>query len=268
MKYISSLFLELGNYFSGNFSLLCYKIALFFDSENNYALFNLWLHYKFHLEWEKSHQYFLKAYNLDNQSPETIWNLWITFTALGDLANAFLMWFKYTENDIFLPENKEKYTDIWFALGRYFWEDITEVIYWTRLDCARIQVKCIPYNDSLNYDDVLLIDWCPEWSRIINEVKYEIFPVIQILEKSSYVKICVNQNEVNFELSQSLEQKFWIISEMTSKNLNYCAECSIWDIDYTDKVCSHQSSESDKQILYTAKNQDTLNDFLEKIYIR
>lgn len=177
--------------------------------------YNLGLQAKYLCEWRASLKFNERAAALDPDDEASWWNLGIAATALGDWTQARRAW---RGCGIELDE----------GLHEVFWRPCTacvrlnadssgEVVWGTRIDPARIQIRNVPLpNSSHRYHDIVLNDGAAEGTRKSGEREYPVFNELAVWKPSNYstfqaallmddpdaehhlIEIC-NENDIGFE---------------------------------------------------------------------
>jgi tetratricopeptide (TPR) repeat protein len=147
--------------------------------------YNLGLQAKYKCEWQISAECNERAAALDPNDEASWWNLGIAATALKDWQLARKAWhgcgIKLDEGsgEVAIPPNT--------ACVRLNPNTTGEVVWGTRIDPARIQIRNVPFPDSnRRYRDILLNDGAPEGTRRSRDQEYPVFNELAVWEESTY----------------------------------------------------------------------------------
>jgi hypothetical protein len=146
-------------------------------------LFNLGLLYKYQRRWHESLDANRRATALSPDDQGAWWNSGIAATALGLWPEARRCWARCGVAD---PGGVDPPD---YNLGsipvRLDPDGDAEVVWGTRLDPARVQLRNIPYPSSAyRWGDIVLNDGAAEGQRIIGDRSYPVFNVLQRLVPS------------------------------------------------------------------------------------
>ena len=181
-----------------------YRSAIAVDPNSPAAFFNLGLLFKYQGRWEESFEFNRRASDLAPDDKGAWWNLGIAATALGRWADARGSWAKCGIADpggADPPDYKIGRTAI-----RLDPDGDGEVVWGPRLDPARARLTNIPLPSSrFRWGDIVLHDGAVEGHRIVNQVTYPVFNVLQRLEPSSILTFVVELASVDDAAVDALE---------------------------------------------------------------
>jgi hypothetical protein len=147
--------------------------------------YNLGLQAKYQSEWQASLQFNERAAALDPDDEASWWNLGIAATALRDWKQARRAWkgcgieLEEGVDEVMMPPVT--------ACVRLNPNSSGEVVWGTRIDPARIQIRNVPLpNSNRRYRDILLNDGAAEGTRKADQEEYPVFNELALWRPSSY----------------------------------------------------------------------------------
>lgn len=147
--------------------------------------YNLGLQAKYQCEWQASMLFNERAASLDPDDQASWWNLGIAATALRDWTQARRAWkgcgieLEEGHDEVSMPPVA--------ACVRLNPDTSGEVVWGTRIDPARIQIRNVPLpNSNRRYRDILLNDGAAEGTRKSGEREYPVFDELAIWMPSNY----------------------------------------------------------------------------------
>jgi hypothetical protein len=147
--------------------------------------YNLGLQAKYRCDWPASMMFNERAASLDPKDEASWWNLGIAATALRDWTQAKRAW---GGCGIELEENVEEASmPPSTACVRIDPNGLGEVVWGTRVDPARIQLRNVPLpNSNRRYQDILLNDGAQEGTRTSGGEDYPVFNELTVWQPSAY----------------------------------------------------------------------------------
>lgn len=164
---------------------LLYRSAAVLRPRWSSPWYNLGLQAKYQCEWRPSVIFNERAASLDPNDQASWWNLGIAATALSDWTQARRAWkgcgieLEDGVDEVSMPPVT--------ACVRLNPHTSGEVVWGTRIDPARIQIRNVPLpNSNHRYRDILLNDGAAEGTRIAGELEYPVFDELAIWRSSNY----------------------------------------------------------------------------------
>lgn len=147
--------------------------------------YNLGLQAKYQRCWQESLQFNEHAASLDPEDEASWWNLGIAATAIKDWTTAQKAW-KGCGIDLEVQSDGIAMPPV-TACVRLNPNGAGEVVWGTRIDPARIQIRNVPLPDSnRHYRDILLNDGAPAGSRKSGDKEYPVFDELDVWQPSMY----------------------------------------------------------------------------------
>jgi len=194
---------------------LLYRSATFVRPNWSSPWYNLGLQAKYQCEWQASALFNQRAASLDPDDEASWWNLGIAATALRDWSQARRAW---KGCGIELEENGDEVSmPPVTACVRINPNHSGEVVWGTRIDPARIQIRNVPMpNSNRRYRDILLNDGASEGTRSSGDQEYPVFDELALWQPSTYstfqsalsmedsdaeqslIRVC-DENDIGFE---------------------------------------------------------------------
>jgi tetratricopeptide (TPR) repeat protein len=147
--------------------------------------YNLGLQAKYQGEWQASMRFNQRAASLDPDDQASWWNLGIAATALREWTQARRAW---NACGIGLEEGLDEISmPPVTACVRLNPDTSAEVVWGTRVDPARIEIRSVPLpNSNRRYRDILLNDGAAEGTRKSGEQEYPVFDELAVWKPSNY----------------------------------------------------------------------------------
>ena len=202
-------------------------IALGYQNPNCY--YNIGLIYKYRNNWEASFRYNKIAYELDPDEEAYLWNYAIAATALRDWASARKAWAANgikLEGDIGPIEMDFGSTPV-----RLNPNDEAEVVWSRRIDPVRAKITNIPMLESgYHYGDIVLHDGSSTGARVVDEIEYPVFNVLELFERSDYLtfvaEVEIKDQDLHKKLLERLRQDNVVHEDWTESFRVLCKSCS------------------------------------------
>jgi tetratricopeptide (TPR) repeat protein len=225
--------------------------------------YNLGLQAKYLSDWQESLSFNERAAALDPDDEASWWNLGIAATALKDWEKARRAW---RACGIELEEgNAEVRTPPVTACVRLDPKGSGEVVWGTRIDPARIQIRNVPLpNSNHHYCDILLNDGAAEGTRMSGEFEYPVFNELAVWKSSSYSTfqsaLAMTDSEAEHQLTQLCAENDVGFEDWTTVRI-ICAACSRTSL--KQHSCSaNEMQECQRKYGFAATSRETLVDIL------
>jgi hypothetical protein len=140
-----------------------------------------------------------------------------------------------------------------------------EVVWGTRIDPARIQIRNVPLpNSNRRYHDILLNDGAAEGTRKSGEEEYPVFNELAVWKSSSYSTfqsaLAMTDSEAEHQLSQLCAENDIGFEDWTTVRI-ICAACSRTSLE--QHSCSaNEMQEGQRQYGFAATSRETLVNIL------
>jgi hypothetical protein len=190
--------------------------------------YNLGFQAKYRCEWKASALYNERAASLDPNDEASWWNLGIAATALRDWTKARKAWkgcgieLEEGYDEVSMPPTT--------ACVRLNPNISGEVVWGTRIDPARIQIRNVPLPDSSRrYRDIMLNDGASEGTRKNRDQEYPVFNELSVWQPSLYSTF---QSWLSLEDADAEQHLIHVCDENDigfedwSTVRNICATCS------------------------------------------
>lgn len=196
--------------------------------------YNLGLQAKYENEWQSSLRFNERAAALDPDDEASWWNLGIAATALKDWKHARRAWKGCgieldggPEDEVVMPPVT--------ACVRINPNASGEVVWGTRIDPARIQVRNVPLpNSNRRYHDILLNDGAAEGTRKSGEQEYPVFNELEVWKVSGFSTfqsaLSMNDASAEHDLIQACNESDIGFEDWTTVRI-ICAACSAGSVD-------------------------------------
>ena len=190
--------------------------------------YNLGLQAKYRSEWQASLLFNERAAALNPGDEASWWNLGIAATALRNWKEARRAWtgcgieFEEGFDEVLMPPVT--------ACVRLDPNGSGEVVWGSRIDPARIQIRNVPLpNSNRRYRDILLNDGAAEGTRKSGQQEYPVFNELGLWEPSSYstfqsALLMEDSDAENHLMHMCIENDIGV-EDWTSVRI-ICAECS------------------------------------------
>jgi tetratricopeptide (TPR) repeat protein len=207
-----------------------YLAAIELEPAWSAPLFNLGLLYKYQRRWAESLEYNRRASALSADDQGAWWNRGIAATALGLWPEARECWVRCGVTD---PGGADPPD---YRLGRIPVrlepDGDAEVVWGTRLDPARVQLRNIPFPLSpYRWGDVVLTDGAAEGHRLVGDRTYPVFNVLQRLVPSTlrtFIVELATFDQAAIELLDDIAYEAGGAAEhWGSTTRRLCRECSL-----------------------------------------
>lgn len=190
--------------------------------------YNLGLQAKYRCEWRASLKFNGLAAALDPDDEASWWNLGIAATALEDWSQARRAW---RGCGIELDDGLNEVS--WrpgTACVRLNPDSSGEVVWGTRIDPARIQIRNVPLpNSGHRYYDVVLNDGAAEGTRKSGEREYPVFNELAVWKASNYstfqASLLMDDLDAERHLTEICNESDIGLEDWTTVRI-ICAACS------------------------------------------
>jgi len=196
--------------------------------------YNLGLQAKYECEWQPSLRFNERAAALAPDDQAGWWNLGIAATALNDWRLARKAW-----NGCGIQLDGEPDDEIVMppvtACVRLNPNSSGEVVWGTRIDPARIQVRNVPLpNSNHRYYDILLNDGAAEGTRESGGQEYPVFNELELWKPSGYSTfqsaLSMDDENAEHDLIQACNESDIGLEDWTTVRI-ICAACSVGSLD-------------------------------------
>lgn len=207
---------------------LLYRSATIIRPSWSSPWYNLGFQAKYKCEWDASAFFNERAAALDPDDEASWWNLGIAATALKDWTRARRAW---EGCGIELEEGSDEVVmRPTTACVRLDPNGSGEVVWGTRLDPARIQIRNVPLPESnRRYLDILLNDGASEGTRKNGDYEYPVFNELAVWQPSDHSTfqswLSMDDAEAEKSLTQACEENNIGIEDWSTVRV-ICASCS------------------------------------------
>jgi len=196
--------------------------------------YNLGLQAKYECEWQSSLRFNERAAALDPNDEASWWNLGIAATALRNWKHARRAWKGCGIELEGEPDNEVVMLPV-TACVRINPNASGEVVWGTRIDPARIQVRNVPLpNSNRRYHDILLNDGAAEGTRKSGEQEYPVFNELEVWKPSGYSTfqsaLSMNDASAEHDLIRACNESDIGFEDWTTVRI-ICAACSAGSVD-------------------------------------
>ena len=221
--------------------------------------YNLGFEAKYRCDWEASARFNERAASLSPDDEASWWNLGIAATALGDWALARRAWrgcgieIGEGSGEVSLPPAT--------ACVRLNPNVSGEVVWGTRIDPARIEIRNVPLPDSnRRYRDILLNDGAAEGTRRSGDHEYPVFNELAVWQPSSYSTfqswLSMEDAEAKAHLIEACEVNAIGFEDWSSVRM-ICAACSRGSLEPHD-CCATEPKDGAKSYGFGATTRESL----------
>ncbi len=217
-----------------NSARLLYRSAAIVRPSWSSPWYNLGLQAKYECKWQSSLRFNQRAAALDPDDEAGWWNLGIAATAMNDWKLARGAW-KGCGIELDGGLEDEIVMAPVTACVRLNPNASGEVVWGTRIDPARIQIRNVPLpNSNRRYHDILLNDGAAEGTRKSGEQEYPVFNELEVWKASGYstFQSALSMNDANAEhdLIQACNESDIGFEDWTTVRI-ICAACSVGSVD-------------------------------------
>jgi len=197
--------------------------------QNPSCYYNIGLIYKYRNKWEESFRYNKIAYEFDPDEEAYRWNYAIAATALRDWASARNAW---ADNGIKLEGDIGPIEmDFGNTPVRLNPDDEAEVVWASRIDPVRAKITSIPMPESgYHFGDIVLHDGASTGARVVDEIEYPVFNVLELFERSEYLTFVAEVEIKDQDIHEKLLERLWqdnIVHEDWTESFRVlCKSCS------------------------------------------
>ncbi len=196
--------------------------------------YNLGLQAKYDNQWESSLRFNERAAALDPDDEASWWNLGIAATALKDWKHARRAWKGCgieldggLEDEVVMPPVT--------ACVRINPNTSGEVVWGTRIDPARIQVRNVPLpNSNHRYHDILLNDGAADGNRKSGGLEYPVFNELEVWKASGcstfQSALSMDDADAEHDLIRACNESDIGFEDWTTVRI-ICAACSAGSVD-------------------------------------
>jgi hypothetical protein len=263
LNFIAETLNEIGNSASSRgmqtSAKLLYRFATVARPTWSNPWYNLGFQAKYRCEWEASARFNERAASLSPDDEASWWNLGIAATALGDWTQARRAWkgcgieIGEGQGEVLMPPVT--------ACVRLNPNSSGEVVWGTRIDPARIQIRNVPLPDSnRRYRDILLNDGAAEGSRKSGDYEYPVFNELAVWQPSSYSTfqswLSTEDAEAEDHLIEACDESDIGFENWSTVRL-ICAACSRGSLE-PHECCAREPEESAMNYGFGATTRESL----------